>query len=284
MASPPVPRGVVAVAARASWLVPAAILLVVGAAAPGGLLPVPVLPASVVIRVTTAAGAIGLVIGAFAAPASTWHDAGLELRHALLGIGLSAVLLVTIGVASVVGALSGREAADELERATRSALRDSPGWNGFGRIDGMLVSASEVDEGTELAKILLRPFAAPYRVLLVSVDNSAGAHEVTIDLEQVTLQTPNGELHALARAELARAPGADRSRIDGLPKIVRVRAGERTDGTPVFLSRATSFRDASAITVRADGSDRTIHGRYFTLAEKRAIDVMRAAQNASRKP
>jgi hypothetical protein len=191
---------------------------------------------------------------------------------------------VTIGVASVVGALSGREAAVELERATRSALRDSPGWNGFGRIDGMLLSASEVDEGTELAKILLRPFAVPYRIVLVSIDNSAGAHEVTIDLEQVTLHAPNREQHALSRAELAPATGTDRSRVDALPKVLRVRAGERTDGTPVFLPRAASFRDALAITVRADRSDHAIQGRYFTLAEKRAIDTMRAAQNASRKP
>src|ERR1043165_1040458 len=141
MRSPPVSRGVLATAARASWLAPTAVLLVVGVTTPGGVLPEPVIPASAVIPVTTAAAVVGLLIGTFAAPASAWYEgAGLERRHALLGIGLSAAVLVMTGIASVVGALSGREAAEELERATRAALRDSASWNGGGRVDGAVRS------------------------------------------------------------------------------------------------------------------------------------------------
>jgi hypothetical protein len=264
-------------AAHASWLAPTVVLLVLGTTAPGGLLPRPVLPASAVIPVTTAAAAIGLVLGTFAALASKWHeDALLERRHALLGLGLSAVLLVMIGVASVAGAVSGREATDELERATRTALRDSPSWNGGGRVDGAFVSASEVDDGTELAKLLLRPFGVRYRLLLVSVDNAVNPRDVTVDLEHVTLHASNREIHPVPRAELALSTSIDRPD-EALPRALSVRAGEHTDGARVFLPSATSFHDVLSITLRVDGSEHTLRGRYFTLAEKRAIDAKRAA-------
>jgi hypothetical protein len=272
----PVSRAVVAAAARASWLVPALVLLVVGVTAPGGLVAAPVLPASAVIPVTTAAAAIGLLIGTFAAPASAWHEDALpERRHALLGIGLSGTLLVTIGIASIIGALSGRQAAEELDRATRIALRDSPGWNGGGRIEETLVSASEVDAGTELAKILLRPFRTQYSVLLLGIDNSAGSHEVTLDLEHLTLQAPNRQIRALSRAELLHATDPAHAELEDLPKVVHVRAGERMDGVRVFLPQEALLRDVVAITLRVDGSDQTIRGRYFTAAEKRSMDAKR---------
>jgi hypothetical protein len=277
MASAPVSRAVVATAARASWLGPTAVLLVIGITAPGRPLREPLLPASAVIQVATAAAAVGLVMGTFAAFASSWYEgARLERRHAVLGIGLDVGLLVMIGIASVVGALSGREVAEELERATRAALRDSPNWNGAGRIGGAIVSVSEVDDETELAKILLRPFGVPYRVLLVSVDNTAGPRDLTIDLEHVTLDAPSGTVRALRRAELASAASIDGPVLEDLPPVLRVPAGSRADGARVFLPRGTSFRDVLAITVRADGSDHVIQGRHFTLAEKRAIDAKRA--------
>jgi hypothetical protein len=55
-----------------------------------------------------------------------------------------------------------------------------------------------------------------------------------------------------------------------------VEKGSRRDGILALFPENTSFEDVVSVTVRVDGANVVVPGRYFTLAEKRAIDRARA--------
>lgn len=272
-----VTQRVVALASRASWLLPVAGLTVVGLSEKGGaLLP---LPGGTLVAIAVASAVPGLALGAAAWLGSA--AGGVSRRSAMVGVAISAAVLLVTGVGAVAGALSGRRARAELAAATDSAVRDYPGWNGGTTVEGASVYAIELDARSDLATMLLRPYDQPFRVVLIGVDNRAGRRDVVLDVEGA-YAVGGGERGAtrvvpsLTRAERLAHATPDQERVvqDQLAPV-RVPAGTQSDVAFTLFAPSTSLQDVSAMNVRVDGEMRVLHGRYFTLEDKRAIDRAR---------
>jgi hypothetical protein len=268
-----VPQRVVALAAGASWLLPLTGLALVGFSEHGAAL-LPLSNGSLVL-VALATAVPGLAIGVAAWLASTEHER--DRRRAIAGVVMSVAVLVVGGVGSVSGAMSGERAQRELRQAADAAARDFPGWNGGAMLDGANVYALEVDARSELATLLLKPYDQPFRVVLFGVDNRAGNREVVLDLQGVRAHREGGDVAEAAASvdRLAHADHALDSVVLAQLEPVHVAPGERFDGAQALFAASMSFEDVRSIEIRVDGSVRTLPGRYFTLAEKRAIDQAR---------
>jgi hypothetical protein len=268
---------VVAIASRGSWLLPLAGLTVVGLSDSGGALRALTSDARIAIAVVSAVP--GLALGAGAWLGSVAGDA--SRRSAIVGAAVSAAVLLVAGVGTISGAISGERARTELAAAADSAVRDYPGWNGGTLIDGASVYAIEVDARSDLARILLRPYDQPLRVVLLGVDNRAGHREVVLDVEGARA-VRGGAIGApqmvpsLTRAERLAHANPDQERVvqDQLAPVT-IPAGTQSDVAFALFAPSTSFQDVSAIEVRVNGEMATLHGQYFTLERKRAIDHAR---------
>ena len=156
-------------------------------------------------------------------------------------------------------------------------MRDFPGWNGGTTVGAASVYAFEIDPGSDLARIMLRSFDEPFRLVVFGVDNRAGDHEVTLDLEGARLRRLGGGVtEAVPRATLlAHAPSAESSLVQTQLAPTRVPGGARFDGMLAFFARGESLQNVQGIEVKVDGAARTVTGKYFTLDAKRAIDASR---------
>jgi hypothetical protein len=255
----PAPPAAIRVAVALSWSLPLAALIALGLSDRiEWLVPVGRLSPYTTAKIASAIAAVGLVAGLAAVRARGELERG-AVRRAIAGTAASGAMVVVVIVATASGAASGRQTQIELERASKAALSDAPGWNGGADIDGANVFAFEIDPSTELAEILRRPYDTPYRVVLFGVDNRAGVREVVADF---------------SGARLGHASGAVTSAV--LPvEAVHVSAGERFEGAPAFFAPDESWRDVRWIEIHVDDAVRRLQGRYFTLEEKRAIDAAR---------
>jgi hypothetical protein len=139
------------------------------------------------------------------------------------------------------------------------------------------VSASEIDARSALAKRLLRPYDTAFCLVLLSVDNRAGSHDVELDVSDARLLVGDGPLaRAVGRPEVE-AHLVDRAAEATLGRrgSVRVPPGDRFEGVVALFPPGTSLRDVRAIEVQIGGMRAAVPGKYFTLEEKRAIDASR---------
>jgi hypothetical protein len=139
---------------------------------------------------------------------------------------------------------------------TNEALRDTPGWNGGAPLDGGSVSASEIDPSSELATLLAKSHGGPYHFVVFGLDNRAGRRDVVLDVGTARA------LHEGGAITTTTAPSP----------VIRVPAGDGTDGAIAVFPAEESFRDVRWIEIRVDGAPRRLVGRFFTRAEKRAFD------------
>jgi hypothetical protein len=250
-------------AARASWLVPTAALALVAIHEQLPRTTVPLL-----LGAASISAVIGLILGVVAFIASPSARA-----HALAGAVASAAVLVVSVTSGVAGAAAMREAQRTLESTTTAALRDSPGWSGQGVTGTTHIVASSLDRRTEASKVMTHPFDRPLRVLVLAIDNRTGDHPVVLDLENVHVRVAGGAVRAsVSRDDLLHMSGEAPPRLAG---SVRVPAGERFDLAQVFFAEDVNFRDVEAVELLVDREPLVLQGRYFTLAEKRAIDAAR---------
>jgi hypothetical protein len=241
-----------------SWALAACALVAATALEKAGVMPAALVPPPVFVGVELALGVLGAALGVLALRAG--GDAR-ERRTALFGTAASVVVIAIVVSASLAGAASNRQTAAALRRATEDALHDRPGWNGGALLDGLSLDALEVDPESDLATILARGYDRPCRFFLLGADNRAGTHDAVID----------------AGGALAHRVRAGPSVNTNSAEPIRVPAHGRLDAVPLLFPPEPSFRDVDWIEIRVDGVSRRLAGRYFTVAEKHAIDGARAA-------
>lgn len=277
--APPTRLRLVTALARLSWLVPLCVMAIVGFSEEGGRLLG--LSGHALGLAATVGAAAGLALG-MSALLGLRHDAEQvsARRHALLGTGAGLFLLLLTQVASLAGAIAGRDAERELSDAAVSALHDFPGWNGVGVAGAVRLSANGVDSRSKLAKLLLAPFDGAYEVVLVGIDNRSGSAAVRFEPDATRVIHANGRVtRPVPRAEMrAHLQHGQEEALAAHLAPYRVDAGSRLDNGLLLLSSRDSLEDVRAIEVRIDGKPALIRGRYFTLAEKRAIDAARRKQ------
>ena len=143
----------------------------------------------------------------------------------------------------------------------------------------MRVYAYEIDGSSDLAKVLLRSFDEPLKVVAFGVDDRAGDHDVVVELDRAVLHHMSGAAgNAVPSAELRRrAVSGEEATVASRLAPVQVPVGMRVDGVFAFFAPGESLRDVRSIGVRLDGEVREVPGKYFSLGEKRAIDSARGA-------
>lgn len=195
--------------------------------------------------------------------------------HALGGAVASALVLAVVGVADATGEAAMREAQRTLEDTTAKALRDTPGWNGGATLGNAAIVASTLDRRSQASKVITHPFDRPFRAMLLTVDNRAGDHDLVVDLDRVRVSVGGAMKPSVPRAELRlHCTKGDCSQV-GVGSV-RVPAGSRLERAAVFFGEEVNFKDVDSAEVQVDGAAVSLQGRYFTVAEKKAIDADRA--------
>jgi hypothetical protein len=242
----------------------------------GSLLP---FAGATLVTIAAAMALGGLAAGVAALVSGAARAGGPMGRRAVLGMGASVVVFVVIGAGAWSGAASGGRTEVDIKRETDAAMREFPGWNGARALDGMRVRAFEVAGESPLARRLLRPYDASFRVVLFTADNRGGSREAAIDVGDARLVSGAGVI-----ASAVPRPEVDAHVVDpaseaplGLQSAVRVPPGERFDGVRALFPAGVSLSEARAIEVLIDGARVEIPGRYFTLDEKRSIEASRRA-------
>jgi hypothetical protein len=261
-----------AAAGTLSWLMPLGSLGLVGLSEKASAL-VP-FSSRTLVEIATAASVAGLALGG-GSLATRFVQAGGPPQRAILGMALSAMVLAVVGVATVSGAASGRNAERALRAAAQAAVHDFPSWNGGALVDGCRISAFEVDTNADLAGLLLRPYRRAFRIVMLGADNRSGTREILLDVEGARLRRAGGTATpSVPRSEvLANAMDGQSGAVLTPMGPVRVPAGERAEGIQILFPPSEDMRGVDSIEIHVDGTLRFLRGRYFTLEEKRAMDA-----------
>jgi hypothetical protein len=264
------PSGIANACAKLAWLTPLSVMVVVGFAEQGGRwLP---FSSETLVSFAILAALLGILLGLIALLHISRGNLGLPKRHALLGIGAGAALLLV----AQAGAVAGARSRADFEPMVQAALRDYAGFNGGVLIEGAAVSIVQIDEHSALGKFLLEPFQHSFPLLLVGVDNSAGASDLVLDLDAARVLLRDGVKPVLSRREMSTEArrGTD-ERLQHHLGTYTVPMGMRLDDALLLLPGPDPMPSARGVELTVNGARIKIPGRYFTLADKRAIDAAR---------
>ena len=203
----------------------------------------------------------------------TWYLAPLT------ALVLGALMLLALRLASrrastppatAPGAKARPKTAGQLGR---EAFANHAGWFGATRTeDGAVVTLVSIPADDPVARDALPGLAGRFSLAVLSVDNSAGTAQVSIDTDRVTLHLAGGGTRAAMPVRpLLREMPSESDRAEGLRLYAPpfdVPFGQRLNGKPVFFPPATDFASVERVTVRVNGQPLDLPGRYLTVQQK----------------
>ncbi|MSP61327.1 MAG: hypothetical protein EXR72_13475 [Myxococcales bacterium] len=223
----------------------------------------------------SAGAAFGLVGGAIAWAAR--RDPALDARRtALLASGGAVVIGAALALAALWGARDGHARAEEMARGratARRAVEDLAGWSGGLVGDGFRIFITHIPAASEHGREMAAGFDRPFSLLVVSVDNRAGARPVEVDLGVPQLLLADGGLRpGPPRGEFVasvRSLPDEFRRLHGGP--YRVQPGEAMGSGLLFLAPGDPLEQTVALSLLVNGAPVAIPGRWFSAEEKRAL-------------
>ncbi|HVU02074.1 MAG TPA: hypothetical protein VHE30_09990 [Polyangiaceae bacterium] len=217
-----------------------------------------------------ACGTAALLLGRRAVPV------GPATRRAMLGTLASVAMLLLAQLGALSGAADRVHSTALFERAVQEATYDFPGWNGGANHHGARLFAVEIDPRAEFAKLALRQYQRPHRMLLVGADARHAEGPLTLDLGGCVALTSSGaSFRGLTREEALADAMPDASPGAVQPRPTSVAKGEQLDGTLAIFPNDASFERTIALEVRVNGEVVRLSGRWFSALEKRRIAAAR---------
>jgi hypothetical protein len=156
-----------------------------------------------------------------------------------------------------------------------------PGWLGVDvRVGQFVLVVVEMNDDAAATKEFKAQFTTPCKVLWISADNSHGDQSHTIDPTSLDFHfadyhtasvIPPSQVLASAKPPVDAVLSRSNTTMSIEPKSVM-------PDVPAFLPAGTDLTQAVAITIKVDGQQVVIPGRYLSVEEK--ADRLRAGQQA----
>jgi hypothetical protein len=190
---------------------------------------------------------------------------------AFLGGALSALVLL-IGAAGIArGHVAKSERRMQEERVHKATW--GTGWVGRVVVRGVPLFAVQPDPDSPLVRNLQHSFGRPFGLLVLGVDNGAGAVPAELDLGEVELGYADGTVHpVLARYEvLASARENPEGALRAHGGRYSAPPGGKLGNALVFLPPGEDMHSVVALRVGLNGENVTISGRFLSATEKQTL-------------